>query len=94
MDNTMVTLIISSISAFGAFVVGQRKAKKELESMSLKNIEDSIGIYKTIIDDLKMNIIQLQEQVRELQVKVDELMDENHKLKMMLTEEQKKNGRK
>jgi peptidoglycan hydrolase CwlO-like protein len=94
MDNTLITMIASSFSGVAAFLVGQRKARKEVESMSLQNIEDSIKIYKTIIDDLKNNIMELQKQVDILQNKVDNLMEENHQLKIMLTEEKMKNDNK
>ena len=91
MEQFILTFITNGITAIGAFVIGQRRAKKEIEGLALKNIQDSINIYQIIITDLKDNITELQSQVKELQDKVDSLMVENADLKLMLTEEKKKN---
>ena len=83
-DFNILTLIMTSVTGFLTFLLGQQRGKKEIESITLKNLEDSIGIYKTIIDDLRLEISLLNDKVSSLQKKVDELMDENHKLQEML----------
>ena len=75
---------MTTVTGLLTFLLGQQRGKKEIESITLKNLEDSIGIYKTIIDDLRIEISVLNDKVSSLQKKVDELMEENHKLQKML----------
>jgi hypothetical protein len=80
----LITLITTTVTGFLTFLLGQQKGKKEVESITLKNLEESIGIYKLIIDDLRKEITVLNDKVSSLQNKVDELMEENHKLQKMV----------
>lgn len=66
------------------FFIGREKGRKEVDNLHLKNLEESINIYKTIIDDLRGEISTLSTKVRDLQNKVDELMIENKKLKELM----------
>ena len=75
---------MTTVTGLLTFFLGQQRGKKEIESITLKNLEDSIGIYKTIIDDLRIEISLLNDKVSSLQNKVEELMQENHKLQKML----------
>ena len=83
------TLVISSISSLITYFLGLRRSKKEIESITLINIEKSVQIYKTIVDDLNVRITDLNKQVKELNEKVDELMIENAELKSMLSKQKK-----
>ena len=83
-DLNILTVVMTSVTGLLTFLLGQQRGKKEIESITLKNLEDSIGIYKTIIDDLRIEISVLNDKVSSLQKKVDELMEENHKLQKML----------
>lgn len=78
-------IIIPAITGFLTFLLGQQRGKKEIESISLQNLETSIKIYQTIINDLKEEITSLNDKVDMLQTKVDEMMEENHNLKKMLS---------
>ena len=80
----LLTLIITSVTGFLTFILGQQKGKKEIESVHLQNLEKSIEIYKTIIDDLRDEIKILNDRVEVLQSMVNELMMENHKLQSMI----------
>ncbi len=84
------TLLISSVSSVITYFIGLRKSKKEIESITLINLEKSLEIYKSMIDDLTGRINQLNAQVKELNDKVDDLMTENHNLKLMLEKKSKK----
>lgn len=84
------TLLISSISSVITYFIGLRKSKKEIESITLINLEKSLEIYKAMIDDLTGRINQLNTQVKTLNDKVDELMEENYKLKNILEKKNKK----
>jgi peptidoglycan hydrolase CwlO-like protein len=80
----LLTLIITSVTGFLTFILGQQRGKKEIESVHLQNLEKSIEIYKTIIDDLRDEIKILNDRVEVLQSMVNELMMENHKLQSMI----------
>lgn len=84
------TLLISSVSSVITYFIGLRKSKKEIESITLINLEKSLEIYKSMIDDLTGRINQLNTQVKNLNDKVDELMEENYKLKNILEKKSKK----
>jgi len=80
--NTEILLIISNIlTGIAAFFVGKRRSDAETDNQVLRNLELSIGLYKNIIDDLKQEIHELNIKVQDLQKKVENLMDENRKLK-------------
>jgi predicted nucleic acid-binding Zn-ribbon protein len=84
------TLVISSVSSITTYFIGLRKSRKEIESITLINLEKSLEIYKSMIDDLTGRINQLNIQVKTLNDKVDELMEENYKLKGILEKKSKK----
>jgi peptidoglycan hydrolase CwlO-like protein len=75
---------LAMITGLITFVLGREKGKKENDNLHLKNLEESINIYKQIIDDLRLEITSLNTKVRDLQTKVDELMIENKKLKDLM----------
>ena len=80
-----ITIVSSSIVGFFTFLLGQQKGKKEVESLHLQNLEKSINIYKVIIDDMKDELIDLRNEIQKLEKKVQELLEENTKLKTLLT---------
>lgn len=90
LDENIITVIVSSITGIVTYFIGNKKAKKELENQSLLNMEKSIEIYNTIIEDLKGQIKELLDKVDELEKKIDELKAENDELKNMLAEHDKR----
>lgn len=78
------TILISSITGLITFFIGQKRQRKETDSIILNNLEKSILLYQTIIEDLRDEVTNLNGKVGELQNKVDELMSENYKLQKML----------
>lgn len=87
MELNLLTVIVSSITGFLTFLLGQQRGKKEVENLHLQNLEQSITIYKTIIDDLRKEITILNKKVGDLQDMVDDLMVENQKLQKMIKSE-------
>lgn len=83
---TLTDVIIPAVTGFLTFLLGQQRGKKEIESITLSNLEKSVQIYQTIISDLKDEITSLNRKVDELQDKVDSMMEENHQLKKMLSD--------
>lgn len=86
-ENIIIAIITGVISYFAGF----RKSKKEIESITIINLEKSLFIYKEMIDDLSGRINQLNTQIKELSGKVDELMEENQKLKKIIEKKHKNN---
>jgi hypothetical protein len=66
--------------------LGHNRAKKETESVILVNLEKSISIYQVIINDLKLQMVDMNKKINELETKVDELLVENNNLTNLLKE--------
>ena len=80
--NTEILLIISNaLTGIAAFFVGKRRSDAETDNQVLKNLELAVGVYVKIIEDLKTEIHELNIKVQDLEKKVENLMDENKKLK-------------
>ena len=83
-DENLITFISSTVTGVVSYIIGNKRAKKELENQTLVNMEKSIEIYNTIIEDLKGEIESLLKKVDELEKKIDNLKKENDELKDML----------
>jgi hypothetical protein len=81
MTTEILLLISNSLTGVAAFLVGKRRSDAETDNQVLRNLELSVNLYKQIIDDLKREIHDLNIQVQLLEKKVEDLMDENKKLK-------------
>ena len=86
-DNTVLTVISTAVAAVTSWFVGVRKTRKELESMSLTNIEKSIEIYSVIIDNLKDEVKEMMLKIDVLEDKIDALTKENFELHKLLLKE-------
>jgi len=86
----ILALITSTITGVSSYLIGSKRAKKENDNLTLQNIEKSITIYQTIVDDLRSEIIELNKKVKGLEDKIDELMEENISLKEMLENKTRK----
>lgn len=85
MTNEVLLLISNSLTAVAAWFVGRRKVNAETDNSVLRNLEISVNLYKTIIDDLKGEIQALNIKIQDLERKIDELHAENKILKNKLT---------
>ena len=85
MDN-IISLLITTITSIITYFLGHNRAKKETESVILQNLERSISIYQTIINDLKLQMVDMNKKINELETKVDELLTENNNLTNLLKE--------
>jgi peptidoglycan hydrolase CwlO-like protein len=74
-------IILTVVTTLIGYFVGKRKSNAETDNQVLKNLELSIGLYKNMIDDLRVEIRELNVKIQELEKKVEELMSENKKLK-------------
>jgi peptidoglycan hydrolase CwlO-like protein len=81
MNETILLLLSNILTGTAAWFVGRKKVNAETDNQVLRNLELSINVYKTIIDDLKIEIQSLNSKVIILEQKIDELHKENQKLK-------------
>jgi hypothetical protein len=81
MNNELILIASNIITGIAAWFAGKRRSDAETDNQVLRNLELSIGLYKNIIDDLKMEIHELNIKVQDLQKRVEGLMAENRKLK-------------
>ena len=79
-----ILLASNIITGVAAWFAGKRKANAETDNMVLRNLELSVNLYRSIIDDLKKEIESLNVKVQELESKIDELHEENKRLKNSL----------
>jgi len=64
MDFTSILTIISSVATGTiTFFLGLRKGKAETEGIVISNLERSVGLYQTILDDMKKELEQLRMEV-------------------------------
>jgi peptidoglycan hydrolase CwlO-like protein len=88
--NTIFTIFSTAITGVITFFVGLRKGKTENEGLIITNLERSVSLYQTILDDMKEELTQLRMEVDKLEQKVQELLKENAELKkIMLSHEEK-----
>ena len=85
MEN-IISLLITTITGVITYFLGHNRAKKETESVILINLEKSISIYQMIINDLKLQMVDMNKKINELETKVDELLVENNNLTNLLKE--------
>ncbi len=81
MNDTIILLVSNILTGVASFFVGKRRSDAETDNQVLRNLELSVNVYRTIIDDLKKEIHDLNIQVQMLEKKVEELMLENKKLR-------------
>jgi peptidoglycan hydrolase CwlO-like protein len=83
--NTEILLILSNaITGIAGWFVGKKRQQADTDNAVLRNLEISVNLYKTIIDDLKEEIHGLNLKIQELEKKIDELHAENKRLKANL----------
>lgn len=80
-DTIMMILGSNAAVAIISYFSGRRQSNAITDNQVLQNLEISVNLYKTIIDNLKNEIHELNSKVQELEVKIDELMEENHNLR-------------
>jgi peptidoglycan hydrolase CwlO-like protein len=81
MDANLLLIISNAITGIAGWFVGKRRQQVETDNAVLRNLELSVNLYKTIIDDLKEEIHGLNIKIQDLEKKIDELHAENKKLK-------------
>jgi peptidoglycan hydrolase CwlO-like protein len=84
MNNEIILFVSNILTATMAWFVGKRKQQADTDNQVLRNLELSVNLYRSIIEDLKTEIESLNIKVQELEQKIDVLHAENKKLKSSL----------
>lgn len=59
MDSSTIAAIVTSIgTGLVGFVAGKKRSDAEVEAISLKNVEQALGIYKDMLNDMKLRYDQ------------------------------------
>lgn len=70
--NIMATIGGSSIISSGiTYLFARRKYKTEADSTEIDNLKKSIEVYQTIIDDLKVRIQDIKDEVTDMKAEFD-----------------------
>lgn len=88
--DTTLTIIITTVTSVFTYLVGRNRKQKEVDSITLQNLEKSIDIYNRIIGDLSEQVIKLNQKISDLEEKVDNLLSENLELKKLMKLHDKK----
>lgn len=83
------TSIISSVLTY---LFAKRKYNTEADSTEIKNLQESIKVYKIIIDDLKFEYKELKGEYKELKKEI-ELMKSEFGIQLKKAKEQCKEGK-
>jgi peptidoglycan hydrolase CwlO-like protein len=84
MDANLLLILSNAITGIAGWFVGKKRQQADTDNAVLRNLELSVNLYKTIIDDLKEEIHGLNLKIQELEKKIDELHAENKRLKANL----------
>jgi peptidoglycan hydrolase CwlO-like protein len=77
-----IIYILSTVGvSFITYLFGARKRSLEYESAKLSNLEKSLEIYQTMINDMSDKIEMLTMKIEELEATVERLYKENKQLK-------------
>ena len=82
---TILTILGSNVVVgIFSYFTGKRRIDVETDNTILAGLEQSVSIYRDIIEDLRVQIEKLNNKIQHLETKIDELHKENKKLKSNL----------
>jgi lipopolysaccharide biosynthesis regulator YciM len=81
MREILMIVIPSIITAVVGWFIGRRRENVDLCGDRLDDLEKSIKVYNVIIDDMSTKIENLTAHIAKLELKIQELLAENKKLK-------------
>ena len=80
MNNELILLISNALTGVASFLVSKRMSNAQTDNQILKNLELAMGVYQTLCENLKDEIINLNIKIQDLEKKIDELHEENKRL--------------
>lgn len=92
MDLSLIASIVTSLgTGLIGFLAGKKRSDKEIEQLSLANVEQALSIYKDMLDDMKVRYDQeiesLKKKLSEYQSHIAALED---KIKVLSSRKQSK----
>ena len=82
---TLLTILGSNVVVgIFSFFTGKRRSDVQTDNEVLIGLQHSVSIYREIIEDLRLEIEKLNDKIQHLETKIDELHNENKKLKANL----------
>ena len=81
MNNELILILSNTLTGIASFLVSKRMSNAQTDNQILKNLELAMGVYQTLCENLKDEIINLNLKIQDLEKKIDELHEENKMLK-------------
>ena len=81
MKDILMIIVPSIVTAIVGWFVGRKRENIDLCGERLDNLEKSIRVYNSIIDDMSLKIDALKKEITKLETKIQDLMTENKRLK-------------
>lgn len=81
----MKEILLVVIPSILAYIFGYRMNNADLCGKRLDELEKSIKVYNTIIDDMSHKIDSLKKEINSLEEKIQDLIKENKQLKNKTT---------
>jgi len=81
MNNELLLLISNTITGVASFLVSKRMSNAQTDNQILKNLELAMGVYQTLCENMRDEIVSLNLKIQDLEKKIDELHEENKRLK-------------
>ncbi|CAB5212408.1 hypothetical protein UFOVP187_13 [uncultured Caudovirales phage] len=77
----MKEVLLVVIPSIITYILGYRMNNADLCGKRLDELEKSISVYNTIINDMSNKIDSLKKEITKLEVQIQDLLSENRKLK-------------
>lgn len=81
MNELMLVVVPSVVTAIIGYIVGFRKNNIDLCGSRLDELEKSLVVYNNIIGDMSQKISDLRLEIKSLESSVEKLLQENKQLK-------------
>ena len=81
MNNELILILSNVLTGIASFFVSKRMSNAQTDNQILKNLELAMGVYQTLCENMRDEIVSLNLKIQDLEKKIDELHEENKRLK-------------
>jgi peptidoglycan hydrolase CwlO-like protein len=81
MNESLILIVSNALTGVASFLVSKRMSNAQTDNQILKNLELAMGVYQSLCENMKDEIISLNLKIQDLEKKIDELHEENKILK-------------
>ena len=81
MNNELILILSNVLTGIASFLVSKRMSNAQTDNQILKNLELAMGVYQTLCENMRDEIVSLNLKIQDLEKKIDELHEENKRLK-------------